>query len=135
MPEPGTAGTGAAIALGAVTLTGSVLGLHYDALAIGFVAALFALLHTAPDPDLPRTPLRVFAFVAAGSFAAALFAPLAAVAVREYLDVVGKVDAEVLRMCCAGVIGATINAAIPALRGLLPAALDRIRALIGGGAR
>lgn len=120
------------LAFGAVTITGSLLGMHADSLAMGFLAALFALLVTRPDPDVPRTPIRVFGFVAGGAFAAGVLAPLVAAATMKYVAVAAGMDVDYMRLVSAAAIGAGV--VLPALRNLVPAALERLRKLIGGTA-
>lgn len=113
MAEPhATLAGGSALALGTVTLTGTVLGLHYDALAIGFFAALVALLHM-PPPEGARPILRVFALVAGSSFMAGIFAPVTALAAENYLPWTAALGPDLLRITSAALIGASVHVAIP----------------------
>lgn len=132
MSEPTSTAAGAGIALGAVTITGTILGMHYDALLVGFIAALLALMHLPPDEAQPKTPLRVFAFVAAGSFVAGVFAPAAALAAADQIELLRKLEPGLLRIMAAAAIGATLHLVLPAVRSMLPAVIERLRALIGG---
>lgn len=111
MSEPTT--TGSALALGAVTLSGSILGLHYDAMLIGFVAALVSLLHLQPDDGEPRTPGRVFAFVASAAFLAGIFAPALALWSRVNLEWLATMPDAALRPICAAVIGGGGHLLVP----------------------
>lgn len=106
---------GSGLALGAVTLTGTILGMHYDALAVGFFAALVAVLHMPPREGDKRTPLHVFWLISAGSFMAGLFAPATAQAAQAYLPWLAALDRDTQRITAAGVIGVTVNVAIPLL--------------------
>jgi len=113
MAEPNSTAVGAGLALGTVTLTGTIFGMHYDALAIGFVAALVALLHMPPRDGEARTPWRVFSLVGGASFLAGIFAPATAQAATAYLPWVAALGADLLRVTSAAVIGASANVLIP----------------------
>lgn len=105
--------TGSAVALGAVTITGSILGLHYDAMLIGFVAALVALMHLPPADGEPRTPGRVFVFVASAAFLAGVFAPALALLARTHLDWLASMPDAALRPMCAALIGGGGHMLVP----------------------
>ena len=113
MAEPHATLTGAGLALGTVTLTGTIFGMHYDALAIGFVAALVALLHLPPREGQARTPWRVFSLVAGASFLAGIFAPATAQAATAYLPWVAALGPDLLRVTSAAVIGVSAHVVIP----------------------
>ena len=116
MAEPhATLTTGAGLALGTVTLTGTILGRHYDALLIGFFAALVALLHLPAPAGEQRTLLRVFSLVVGASFLAGVFAPVTALAAENYLPWTAQLGRDALRMTSAAVIGAGVHVAIPLL--------------------
>lgn len=119
MPEPNATITGSALALGTVTLTGSILGVPYDALAIGFGAALVSLLHLPPKAGEARTPWRVFTLVIGASFLAGIFAPVLAVAAENYLPWAATAGRDALRIAAAALIGAGVHVAIPLLYGLM----------------
>ena len=122
MPEPAaTTVTGGTWALGAITLSGSILGLHYDAMLIGFVASMVALLNLSPPLDPPRTPLRVFGFVLSAAFLAGVFAPALASALRLNIDWLSALPDAALRPICAALIGGGGHIVIP----LMIAALRR----------
>lgn len=113
MTEPHSTAIGAGLALGTVTLTGTLMGMHYDALAVGFVAALVALLPVPPKNGESRTPWRVFMLIAGASFLAGVFAPVTALAAQVYLPWVAALGADTLRITSAALIGATANVVIP----------------------
>lgn len=112
MAEPHALAGGSVLALGTVTLTGTILGLHYDALAIGFFSALVALLHM-PTPRGDRSLLRVFSLVAGASFLAGVFAPTAGLAMRNYFPWSAALGDDMLRITAAALIGASVHMAIP----------------------
>jgi hypothetical protein len=113
MAEPNATAAGAVLALGTVTLTGTILGMHYDALAVGFVAALIALLHMPEKNGAPRSPLRVFSLVAGAAFLAGMLSPVAAVAATNYLPWTAALGRDVLRLAAAAMIGVGVHVAIP----------------------
>lgn len=113
MAEPHATAAGTALALGTITLTGTIMGMHYDALGAGFIAALVALLHMPPKDGEQRTVGRVFALVAGASFLAGIFAPLTAAAATAYLPWTTTLGADLLRVSAAAVIGLTAQVAIP----------------------
>jgi hypothetical protein len=113
MAEPHSTAIGVGLAFGTVTLTGTIFGMHYDALGIGFVAALVALLHMPPRDGQSRTPWRVFSLVAGASFLAGVFAPATAQAATAYLPWVAAMGPDLLRVTSAAVIGASANVVIP----------------------
>lgn len=113
MAEPNATAAGTVLALGTVTLTGTILGMHYDALAIGFVAALVALLHLPAQDGESRTPWRVFSLVAGAAFLAGLLSPLAALAATNYLPWTAALGRDALRLTAAALIGGGVHVAIP----------------------
>lgn len=119
MAEPHSTAIGAGLALGTVTLTGTLIGMHYDALTIGFIAALVALLHMPPRDGKGRTPWRVFSLVTGASFLAGVFAPATALAAQAYLPWAAALSVDVLRISAAAVIGASANVALPLAFGWL----------------
>lgn len=54
------------------------LGLHADALVVGFVAGVAVQLHLPPKSGEPRTPKTLFLLAAGASFFAGLFSPIVA---------------------------------------------------------
>jgi hypothetical protein len=114
MAEPHSTAVGTTLALGTVTLTGTILGMHYDALIVGFIAALVSLLHLPPAAGETRTIGRVFALVASASFMAGLLAPITAAAATNYLPWTLRIGADLLRVTAAALIGAGIHVAVPA---------------------
>ena len=106
MAEP-SATAGVAFAAGTITLTGSILGVHYDALLAGFFGGLVALSYL---PAMPAA--RIAGTVAANSLLAGFFAPILAAAASGYFAwAAGMGDA--LRMAMAAGIGVTGQAIVP----------------------
>lgn len=106
MAEPAiaTGVTAAAVATGA----GIFLGLYADALIIGFVAGLVALLHVPPEVG-QRTPLRIFALVAGSAFLSGIFSPIASAAMVGYFDWARPIGADSLRFAAAAAIGGGVH--------------------------
>lgn len=106
MAEPATTVgvTAAAVATGA----GIFLGMYADALIIGFVAGLVALLHV-PPAEGQRTPLRIFALVAGSAFLSGIFAPIASAAMVGYFDWAKPIDPTALRFAVAAAIGGGVH--------------------------
>lgn len=73
MAEPTSTTSGVTIATGVITLTGSVLGLQWDALLLGLFGGLFALQHVAPF----ASRWHVASGLAMASLFGAAFAPFA----------------------------------------------------------
>ncbi len=108
MAEPAqTILTGVAPAAAATGL-GMLLGMHADALLIGFMAGLVALMHVPPKPGA-RTPLRVFALVAGSAFLSGIFAPLVAAATVNYFQWAAAVGSDSLRFAAAAAIGGGVH--------------------------
>lgn len=109
MAEPATStATGVAVATGAVTITGSVLGLGYDVMIGGLIGSLMLVLH------LPAAPLkRTVAMVTLGALLSAGFAPIAMAAAWEYFAWARKIPDIALSMACAIALGVVIPAVIP----------------------
>lgn len=98
-----------AIRLPVVAITGTVLGMYYDALLFGFVAALLTLLMMPPRPDVVRPPLRIFGMVLGAAFLAGVFAPAGAAAMPEYLPWSGAIDVGVRRIIVATLLGISVG--------------------------
>lgn len=106
MAEPATT-TGiaaAAVATGA----GIFLGMHTDALIVGFVAGLVALLHVPPQAT-QRTPLRIFALVAGSAFLSGIFSPIASAAMVAYFDWAKSLGEDAMRFTTAASIGGGVH--------------------------
>lgn len=108
MAEPASSTAGIAIAAGTVTLTGSILGVQYDALLAGFFGGLVSLSY------LPSMPVvKTAGTVAGSSILAGFFAPVIAAAALHYLPWIEGVGTG-LRMACAAGLGVSAQAVIPA---------------------
>jgi len=109
MAEPTNTAAGVAVATGAITLTGTVVGLQLDALVIGLCGGLISLMF------LPAmAPIRVAGtlFTAAITGAAASpFAPAAAVQYAAFLVAPGTTP---LRLFAALAVGVLAQFAIAA---------------------
>jgi len=95
-------------AASAATFAGIFLGMYPDAMLIGFVAGLVALLHVPPDPT-QRTPLRIFALVAGSAFLSGIFSPIAAAAAVGYFDWAKTIDHDTLRLAVSATIGGGVH--------------------------
>lgn len=112
----GTGTSAAAAAAGMITVTGGVLGMHYDALIMGFLGGLAWISYVPPKHD-PAHPIFVFlkaagtlftSTIAAGAFASIL----AAVAVKN-VSGVDTVDQLLVRSASAFAIGLLVHAGLP----------------------
>lgn len=106
MAEPATT-TGVAAAAVA-TGAGVFLGLHVDALIVGFMCGLVALLHVPPK-DEQRTPLFIFLLVAGSAFLSGIFAPVAVAAMVAYFEWAKAIDKDSLRFAVAAAIGGGVH--------------------------
>jgi hypothetical protein len=106
MPDPASI-TGASLAAGAITITGSILGVHYDALLLGFAGGIVVLSF------LPKMTIRgVFTSLFTSSILGGVLAPVADSTIKHmfnYLDTAG----DSLRMASALLIGVGAQTAIP----------------------
>lgn len=120
MPEPTTSGAAAAYAFGAVTITGSFLGLQFDLLMAG-IAGGFVALSAMP----PTSRLKMAATLVASTLVAAYGGPIAAAAAGEYLPWTLKADGDKLRLFSAFVVGVSAQTVVPM-------ALNFVRVRLGG---
>lgn len=95
-------------AASAATAAGIFLGMYPDAMLIGFVAGLVALLHVPPEPT-QRTPLRIFALVAGSAFLSGIFSPIAAAAAVGYFEWAKNIDPDALRLAVSATIGGGVH--------------------------
>lgn len=109
MPEPNATAAAAATGGMAATITGSVLGLAYDALLGGLLGGLLSLMYLAPMP-VPR----MAASLAGAALAGGAFGPVALAAGAHYLPWLAGVGAGPLRMAAAIAVGLVAQVAIPA---------------------
>lgn len=109
MAEPTSSTVGIAIAAGTITLSGSILGVHYDALLAGFFGGLVSLSY------LPATSIaRIAGTVAASALLAGFFAPVISMAAMNYFAwLAGTGDHT--RIATAAGIGLCAQVAIPAV--------------------
>lgn len=113
MAEPASSTASIAFAAGTITLTGSILGVHYDALLAGFFGGLVALSYL---PAMP--PMRIAGTVVAASLMAGFFAPIIAVGAANYFPwLVGTGDS--LRIAMAAGLGIFGQSLIPIALGYL----------------
>jgi len=120
MAEPAASTAGIALAAGTITLTGSIVGVQYDALLAGFFGGLVSLSY------LPAmSPWKITGSVASSSLLAGYFAPIAAALALNYFPWLHGVG-DFTRLAAAAAIGI-------GWQGLLPAGLSRLRAMIGAG--
>ena len=110
MPEPTSSSIGAvALATGAITITGSLLGMQNDALLAGLFGGLVSLMHLAP-----MTRLRMALSLATAAVFGAFLAPIAHAASLNYFPYL-KTAGEGLRLASSFVLGMVAQIAIPAL--------------------
>jgi hypothetical protein len=109
MAEPASStAAGVAIAAGTITLTGSILGVHYDALTAGLFGGLVSLSY------LPAMPApRIAGSVAASSLFAGFFAPAIAAGMVNYFPWLGGMG-DYTRIATAAALGISSQAIIPA---------------------
>jgi hypothetical protein len=109
MTEPTVStATAGAIAAGAVTVTGSIFGLEYDALIFGLIGSLALVMH------LPTaTLLRTVGMVMLGALLSAGFSPMAVAAAIENFKWANTMPVLGLRMGCGIGLGLCIPAFIP----------------------
>jgi len=122
MPEPTSQAIGGiAVAAGAITITGSLFGLEYDALLAGLFGGLVALMHLEP-----MTRCRMAALLAGAAVTGAFFAPVASVAAVNYFPYLQTVGAEGLRLALAFVAGVLAQVAVPSAMRFLKRKADGV---------
>lgn len=115
MPEPHVSTVaGASLALGTVTITGSVLGMQVDALLVGFVFASFSVLLLEPQGVGILATLRAAVWVGLGMMLASLLSPWAIEGAAFYLKWIRVTDAG--RLAMAALIGLVTPVAVPMLK-------------------
>lgn len=122
MPEPHTTAAGATVALGVVTVTGSVLGIHYDALMGGLGGGLVTLLWLGRRPFL-----HALGATLASAFLAGVFAPLAIAAAGQYAPWTTPAGPDNSRVMVAAMIGLLV----PLVPLLAPLAVAFVRRRLG----
>lgn len=83
------------------------LGLHVDALVVGFAAGVAVQLHIRPK-DGKRTPWKVFAYAATASFFAGIFSPLCAGIAIDKIGCLQGMSYEGTRLAAAAAIGVAV---------------------------
>lgn len=109
MAEPASSTAGIAIAAGTITLTGSILGVHYDALLAGFFGGLVSLSYL---PAMPAT--RIAGSVATSALVAGFFAPIIGAALANYFPWMSGTG-DHMRIAAAAALGICSQVLIPAL--------------------
>lgn len=107
MPEP--TATAAGLGAAAITLTGSIMGMQYDALTIGLAGGVVALMHLPPMDS----HLRKFGSVASSALMGGLFSPVASAAALNYAPWISSVSDVAIRLVFAFTIGLLAQVAIP----------------------
>jgi len=116
MTEPTTSGV--TFALGAVTLTGTFLGMDGNALMAGLFGSFVALRYAGP-----LSAWGLFSSLATGTLAAGQLAPIVASAAGSYLEWLRAIPAAGQASASAFLIGVSAQT-------VLPAALKRLRGVI-----
>lgn len=109
MAEPAASTVGIAIAAGTITLTGSIMGVQYDALLAGFFGGLVSLSYL-PAMTLGRTA----STVAGSSLIAGWFAPLASITAANYFPFLSAAGETASRISAAAALGLCAQVVIPA---------------------
>lgn len=119
MAEPAASAVGGiVIAAGTVVFSGTILGVHYDALLAGFFGGLLSL---SVLPAMSRW--KIACSVGGSSLMAGFFAPIFAAAALNYFPWLLAVG-DLTRMSCAVVIGVCWQP-------LLPAGINKLRSFLG----
>lgn len=108
MAEPAHTASGIVIATGAITLSGSIFGLQYDALLFGLFGGLISLMHLAP-----MSLARLAGTLASAALTGALFGPAAVAAAAASWAWMAAVPATSARLGAALCVGIFIQAIIP----------------------
>lgn len=106
MAEPAST-AGIALAAGAITVTGSILGVQYDALLLGFIGGL-VILSFQPQKTLHA----VFASLFTSSTLGGVLAPIVAQTMRHYINFLDYTD-DGVRMAAALVVGVSAQTIVP----------------------
>lgn len=107
MAEPTSTTVGIAIAAGTITLTGSILGVQYDALLAGLFGGLVSLSYL---PSMSRT--KIAGSVFGSSLVGGWFAPVLTVAAINYFPWLGGAG-EAIRLSIAAGLGIGAQVIIP----------------------
>lgn len=114
MSAPTPTSVGISIAAGAITISGSILGLQYDYLMAGMFGGLVAL-----SIATPTTKWKMAATVASSAVMAAYATPVAIAFAHTYATWTATVSYGAFALFCAALIGISTHTAIPAMLKLL----------------
>lgn len=122
MAEPTTSTGGVALAAGAITITGSIVGLQLDALIMGLCGGLISLMFLAPLP-----PLRVAGTLFTAALAGGAASPFAPALLAKYAaEIVAITGTTPPRIACALAVGILAQ-------WLIAAAVKRVQKQADGG--
>ena len=107
MAEPTISAAGGALALGTVTLTGSILGLEYDVLLVGLAGGLVALSMVEQTGRL-----KMAISVVTSALVAGYVGPIAHAGAMEYFPWTAK-SADAVRWFCAFSAGVSAQTIVP----------------------
>lgn len=96
------------MATGVITLTGSIVGLQYDALLFGLMGGLISLMHISVG-----SPKRMAMALATAALCGAMAAQIAPAAAHAYLEWTKALPVNVLRLLPAFLVGLVAQVAIP----------------------
>lgn len=112
MTDINTTGVAAATAAGMITVTGGVLGMHYDALIMGFLGGL-AWLSYSPQVEERMLYLKTAGILFTSTMMAGAFASVGAAVAAESIQGVKQVDQVLLRSAAGFALGLFAHAGIP----------------------
>ena len=114
MAEPSSStAAGIVIATGTITLTGSFIGLQYDALLFGLFGGMVSLMFLPPDTPTLRTKRSTAGMLIVAAILGGLFAPGVVGAAHLLGEWVSKIPGDSIRLPAAAVIGLTYQLLIP----------------------
>lgn len=116
MAEPNSIATTAAKSAASGGAVATVAAFDPISMAVGLVAALIALLHTAPPEGQQRAPLAVFVLVASSSFMAGALVPIVVAAGLNYYPWLATAGLGGLSYAAAAIIGAAPHVVGPIWR-------------------
>lgn len=99
---------GIALATGAITITGSIVGLQFDALLFGLFGGLVSLMHLEP-----MSKFKMAGTLATASLMGAMGAPIVLAVELQYLAWLKVVSPDVLRLSGAFALGLAAQILIP----------------------
>lgn len=123
-----TAADAAAASAGVVvTITGSIMGLQFDTMMIGFVGALVAQTLVPPAAGAALTAVQRYLWAFAQLLCAGLLAGILTPVVESILGSMlpTRVPAHALHVACAGIIGMVAPVIVPLLRRITTTLADK----------